>query len=183
MTRIPDVDRDELTEPQQKAYDQMLASGATPQGPGAIAIHSPELAILRTAPSNYLRFGTSIPDRILELAILTTARCLDCPYVWNAHAAPARKAGASAGLVDALRDRQPLPAMEADESAVVRYGLELMQKHRVSNETFQTALEQFGTQHLVELTALMGQYAQNVFFLNAFAVDLLAESTETRLPV
>jgi 4-carboxymuconolactone decarboxylase len=85
--------------------------------------------------------------------------------------------------VDALRDRQPLPAMEADESAVVRYGLELMQKHRVSNETFQTALEQFGTQHLVELTALMGQYAQNVFFLNAFAVDLLAESTETRLPV
>ena len=183
MTRIPDVNRDELTESQQKAYDQLLSSGATPQGPGAIAVHSPEMALLRTAPSNYLRFQTTIPDRVLELAILTTARCLDCPYVWNAHAGPARKAGASAGLVDALRDRQPLPAIGADESAVVRYGMELMQTHRVSDETFQAALGVFGKQHLVELTALMGQYAQNVFFLNAFAVDMPAGATEQVLPV
>ena len=185
MTRITEVNRDEMTEQQRAAYDQLLANagGTKPVGPGSIAAHSPEMALRRVGPSNYLRFETTISDRILELAILTTARCMDCAYVWNAHAGPARKVGASPGLVDALRDRQPLPAMDADEAAVVRYGTELMTSHHVSEGTYQAAHEQFGTQHLVELTALMGQYAQNAFLLTAFAVDMPPAGEEPRLPV
>jgi hypothetical protein len=47
----------------------------------------------------------------------------------------------------------------------------------------QAALDQFGPQHLVELTTLMGHYAQTAFILNAFAVELPAERTEKVLPV
>ena len=54
---------------------------------------------------------------------------MDCPYVWNAHAPAARRAGVSDALVDALRERRPLPPVSADEAAVVNYAMEFFQTH------------------------------------------------------
>jgi 4-carboxymuconolactone decarboxylase len=133
--------------------------------------------------TSYLRYETTFPKSIQELAIITTARAMDCPYVWNAHAPAARRAGVSDALVDALRDRRPLPPMSPAEAAVVNYALEFFQTHKVSQPTFQAALDQFGAQHLTELTALMGNYAQTAFFLNAFEVQLPEQRTEPVLPV
>ena len=73
--------------------------------------------------------------------------------------------------------------MAPDEAAVVTYGTEFFQTYKVSAETFQAALGQFGPKHLVELTTLIGHYAQTAFILNAFAVELPAERTEKVLPV
>jgi 4-carboxymuconolactone decarboxylase len=160
------------------------ASGGTiTSGPGSITIHSPEMARRRNHLTHYLRYETTFPKRIQELAIITTARAMDCPYIWNAHAPAARQAGVSDALVDALRERRPLPSMSADEAAVVTYAREFFQTHKVSQSTFQAALDQFGAQHLTELTALMGHYAQTAFFLNAFEVQLPEQRTEAVLPV
>lgn len=177
--------RDEVPEELLDAFDSVITAngGNMPSGPGAITLHSPEMASRRAPLSGYMRNEISVPDRILELVILTTARCMDCPYVWNAHAGAARKAGVVDALVDALRDDRPLPAAPADEIAIVRYGLELMRTHAVSQQTFDDALAQFGAQHLVELTSLMGHYAQNAFLVNAFAVELRAGGSEPILPV
>ncbi len=73
--------------------------------------------------------------------------------------------------------------MAPDEAAIVAYGREFFDTHTVSDATFQAALDQFGPQHLVELTQLMGHYTQTAFFLNAFAVELPADRTEKVLPV
>ena len=61
---------------------------------------------------------------------------------------------------------------------MIGFGREFFSGHKVDQATFQTALDQFGAQHLVELTALMGHYAQTAFFLNAFEVTLPEERTE-----
>lgn len=177
--------RDQAPEELREAFDAVLRAndGKMPSGPSAIALHSPELALRRGTLSNYLRFETSIPERILELAILVTARCMDCPYVWNAHASAARKAGVSEALIAALRFNDPIPNAPPDELALVRYGQELLRTHAVREKTFKDALGHFGTQQLVELTALMGLYGQNAFLLNAFAVELPADSEEPKLPV
>ncbi len=108
---------------------------------------------------------------------------MDCPYVWNAHAPAARREGVADALVDALRENRPLPEVAADEKAVINYGNEFFKTHKVSQVTYQAALDQFGPQYLVELTALMGHYAQTAFFLNAFAVELPDQRTEPVLPV
>ncbi|MEC9013512.1 MAG: hypothetical protein VYA78_02945, partial [Chloroflexota bacterium] len=108
---------------------------------------------------------------------------MDCQYVWNAHAPAARKEGVSDALVDAIRDRKPLPAMAADEKAIIDYGNEFFQSHKISKKTFDEALEQFGAQYLVELTTLMGHYAQTSFYLNAFEAELPDDVTEPLLPV
>jgi 4-carboxymuconolactone decarboxylase len=108
---------------------------------------------------------------------------MDCQYIWNAHAASARKEGVTDALVDALRDKKPLPRMASDEAAVVNYGLEFFKTHRVSQTNFQTALDQFGSQGLAELTTLMGYYAMLAFNANSFQIDLPEKRTEKVLPM
>ncbi len=177
MARTPVVTRDQVPEQFREAFDHLTAEsgGVITAGPGSITINSPEMARRRGHLTSYLRYETTFPKRIQELAIITTARAMDCPYVWNAHAPAARRAGVSDALVDALRERRPLPPMSADEAAVVNYAMEFFQT--------QAALDQFGAQHLTELTALMGNYAQTAFFLNAFEVQLPEQRTEPVLPV
>ena len=85
-------------------------------------------------------------------------------------------------MVDGLRDNRPLPSLSADESAVVGYGNEFFKTHKVSQTTFQAALNQFGPQGLTELTTLMGYYALLAFNANAFEIDLPQERTEPLLP-
>ena len=186
MARLAEATRDALPQQSRQAFDDLVAAngGKVPAGgPAGVTSYSPELAKRRAPLASYLRTETMIPEHILELAILTSVRCLDCPYAWNAHAPAARRAGISDALIDALRDDRPLPAMAADESAVVQFARELFKSHTVSDDTFQTALGQFGPQQLVDLTALMGYYAQVAFFLNAFEVDLPDRKGEPPLPV
>ena len=184
MARLPKVTREAVPEELREAFAEVVAAngGTLPGGPGSVAINSPELARRRGAQSRYLRFETSIPPAIVELAMLTTARCMACAYVWNAHLPEARRAGVTEEVLLALRDDEPLPAAAGDgQSAVVEYGRELMRTHKVGEGTFQAALDAFGPQRLVEITAIMGLYAQNAFFLNAFAVDLPSDLAEPRL--
>ena len=92
-------------------------------------------------------------------------------------------AGLSDALVDALRDREPLPPMSVEEAVVIKLGMEFFQTNRVSQATFDIALEQFGPQGLVELTTLMGFYAMLAFNANAVDLGLPREMFEPPLPV
>ncbi|MCY4582632.1 MAG: carboxymuconolactone decarboxylase family protein [Chloroflexi bacterium] len=184
MTRLPEVTRGAVAEELRDAFDALIADsgGEVPQGPGAVTALSPEMALRRRPLSNYVRWELTLPQHVQELAILATARQMDCPYVWNAHAPLARKAGVSAELVDAMRERSPLPAMDVDESAVVTFVTEMLSAHRVPHEAYDAAIAQFGVRQTVDLVALVGQYVTNSCFLNAFEVAL-PETEEPLLPV
>ena len=186
MARLPVVTRDMVPAEFHDAFDELTrpTGGTITGGPYSIAINSPEMARRRSSLTGYLRFESTFSKRIQELAILVTARNFDCPYIWNAHAPAARREGVSDALVDAIRDRKPLPEhAPLTSSAIINFCNEFYANHRVSASTFQIALEQFGAQHLVEITALMGNYAQTAFFLNAFEVELPDDRTEPVLPV
>ena len=185
MARLPVVSADMVPAEFRAACEEVTtpAGGSITGGPGSFTINSPEMAKRRNHLTSYLRYETTFPKRILELAIINTARAMDCQYVWNAHAPAARKEGVSDALVDAIRDRKPLPTMAADERAIIDYGNEFFKDHKVSKGTFDKALEQFGAQYLVELTTLMGHYAQTSFYLNAFEAELPDDVTEPLLPV
>jgi 4-carboxymuconolactone decarboxylase len=185
MARIPVPTRESVPENLRGAFDAVVESrsGVPRTGPGSIMLNSPEASRRASHLSEYLRRESTLPQNVQELAMLVTARELDCQYIWNAHAASGRKAGISLPLVDALRDRLPLPPMSPQEAAVVRYGQEFFRTHRLSRGAFQAALEQFGAQGLTELTMLMGYYGMLAFCVNAFDGDLPSERTETMLPV
>ena len=161
-----------------------MTKGSVPRyGPGSVMVHVPQAHYWATGLNTYLRQESSLPTKILELAMLVTAREMDCQHIWNAHAASARQAGVPDALVNALRDRKELPAMAADEAAVVNYGRELFRTHHASRGAFQTVLEQFGRQGAVELTLVLGNYNLLAFLINGFDSDLPPDRTEPILPV
>jgi 4-carboxymuconolactone decarboxylase len=185
MARVPVPTRESVPENQRPAYDEIIRErgGPVQSGPGSVLLNSPEMARRANHLSAYLRRESTLPAKVQELAMLTTARELDCQYIWNAHAASGRRAGLSDALVDALRDKRDLPSLAADEAAVVNLGQEFFRTHRVSDATFQAALQQFGPQGLTELVTLMGYYGLLAFNANTFAIDLPSERPEAVLPV
>ena len=146
-------------------------------------LYSPEACQRIHHWGEHLLNESSLSYRIQQLAMLVVAREFDSQYIWISHAGKGKEAGLTAGLVDALRDRKPLPTIKPDENAVIKYGQEFYRTHRVSEETFQRAIGLFGAQGLVELTMLMGFYATLAFNLNAFDIDLSDQPAEPRLPM
>ena len=182
MARIPAATRESVPEDQKATFDEVLRQrGGVAPGPLSIMINVPEVAKRGGHLSEYLRLESTLSSKIQELAMLVTARELDCQFIWNAHAARGRSAGLRNEIVDNLRDKRELPALDSDEAAVVHYGREFFRAHRVSQATFDAALAQFGVRGLTELTNLMGYYALLAFNINAFEVELPAERTEVAL--
>ena len=184
MARIPAATRDSIPEDQKVTYDEFLKQRATPpRGPISIMINAPEVATRGGRLSECLRQESTLSSKIQELAMLTTAREMDCQFIWNAHAASGRAAGLRDETVDKLRDNVELTGLATEEAIVVNYGREFFRTNRVTQATFDAALAQFGTRGLTELSSLMGYYALLAFNLNAFEVELPAELTEQVLPI
>jgi 4-carboxymuconolactone decarboxylase len=185
VARLPIATRESVPEGHRGTFDEIVqALGAIPRhGPGSVMIHVPKAHLWASGLNRYLREESSLPKKIQELAMLVTARELDCQHIWNAHAASARKAGVRNEIVDALRDRKELPALAADEAAVIHYGREFFRTHRVSRGAFQAALEVFGRQGVVELGLVMGNYSLLALLINSFDTDLPPDRTEPLLPV
>src|SRR5215510_6929214 len=81
--------------------------GSVPRhGPGSVMIHVPKAHRWATGLNHYLRAESSLPKKVQELAMLVTARELIGKNIWNAPAAPARKAGVRDQFVDARGDRR-----------------------------------------------------------------------------
>ncbi|MFQ6029104.1 MAG: carboxymuconolactone decarboxylase family protein [Dehalococcoidia bacterium] len=184
MARIPSVTRESIREDLRGVFDEINAGpGGIGTGPMSVLKHSPELAKRAIPLFEYVRNESTVPLQIRELAMLTTARAKDSPYIWNRHVSLARESGLKGDLIDALRDRKPLPPRSALEEAVINLGLDFFQSNQVSQQTFDVILEHLGAQGLVELTTLMGFYAMLAFNANAVDLGMPAIITEPPLPV
>jgi len=145
-----------------------IRTGLTPDafGPGAIRQYSPSVAEPMTAVNEYLRRKSGLDNRLVELAILVTAREMDCVYVWTAHEPAAQKAGLQQEIIDVVKYRRPLTKLAEQDASIVQLGREAFGKHKVSSDTFARAEKQFGKQGLVNIVALMGDYAATTLLLN-----------------
>lgn len=184
MARIPAVTRQRVKEELRVVFDEVSSGpGGVGTGPMSIVKNSPEMARRAIPLFNYVRNESTVPKKLRELAMLVTARAMDCPYIWNAHAASGRQQGLSDTLVDALRDNKPLPPVPTDEAAVINYGMELFRNRRVNQETFQAVMDLLGVQGLIELTTLMGFYTMLAFNANAVDLGLPHQLTDPPLPI
>ena len=162
MSRIPTATRESVPQDQLAAFDEMVSQrGSVPDiGPISVMINVPELARRGEHFRAYIRGDESnLPLNVRELAMILTAREMDCQFIWNAHCAFARQAGLSDELVNNLRDKKDLHTLSAEEAAVVDYGWELFRTRKVSQPVYDGALALFGVQGLMELTNLLGYYS------------------------
>src|SRR5213075_1153308 len=97
----------ESLDPQAKqVYDTMVATRGRIDGMYGAMFNHPALVEHVGQLGTYLRFGATLPGEIRELAILLAARRQKAPYEWVKHAPPARKAGLSEDVIEAVREGQ-----------------------------------------------------------------------------
>ena len=173
MSRIPLPTPDQMDEAQRRVHDKVV-SGRRGKivGPLRAALHSPELAEHWQALGGFLRYNTSLPPRLSELAILITGRACQSPFEWYAHKLEADKIGIDPSVIEALLAQKTPEGLDAHAAVVVRFAQELNQHRSVSDATYAEALALLGTRTVVELTALVGYYTMVAMTLNAHEIPL-----------
>jgi 4-carboxymuconolactone decarboxylase len=174
--RLPLPKREELDADAQLVYDSLAdprgASLRGLRGPGGILLHSPQLARHTRPLNHHLRHEAGLGGRVRELAILTTARALDSQFEWAAHEAEAAREGVSRDIIDIVKHRRDTVALDEADRIVIDLGREIFTARKVAPETFARALARFGRRSLVDLVALMGNYAGTAALLTAFDMQL-----------
>lgn len=171
LSRLPLVTREEMDEQGKTFYDAVTGPQSRTlvglQGPSGIWLHSPELGERVRAVNQYLRYETTLERRLTELAILVTARELDNQFEWTAHEPAALKDGLAPEIIEVVKHHKPVSGLGTKEAVIISFGRELFRERQVRSETFARALEVFGPRGVVNLAALMGNYAMTAVILDA----------------
>ena len=159
MPRLtPITKREQVSADGLVAFDAIIESRGSINGPQSMHMYAPEIARWSTALNDALRFKSALSDHDVELAICTAAREMDCEYVWASHAAAALKAGVRQEAIDIVANQASLDGLTKEEATIVRYGREVIGDHELSQEAFDGAIAQFGEADTITLGALMGYY-------------------------
>jgi 4-carboxymuconolactone decarboxylase len=165
--RFPQLTPERLDAEQQRVAAEILkVSSGGLGGPYNFLLRSPVLADRVLKLADYLRFNTSVPRRLNEMAILIQARLWTAQYEWWAHHPLALKAGLAPAIAEALKVGRRPEGMQPDEAAVYDFCVELSKRRAVSDATFERARTLLGEQQVVDLVALTGFYAQVSMILN-----------------
>ncbi len=148
--------------PAQKAWADMIsapprnAKFANP--PYRAYIRNPELAPRLSAMSDYLRWNSSLPPRLSEMAILITARQWTAQYEWFAHYPLALKGGLDPKVAGDIAQGKRPDNMKDDEAALYDLAMALYRDKKVSDPVYKAALEKFGERGIMDIIGIMGYY-------------------------
>jgi 4-carboxymuconolactone decarboxylase len=173
MPRLPDIVVEELSPEQRRVHDAILAGPrGIVEGPLRVWLNSPDLADRAQALGAFCRYGTVLPARLSELAIITTGAYWRAGFEWAVHAPIAIEAGLDAKVVEAIRTGGQPKLERSDEAEVHAFAHELLHQRRVSEATYRRAERELGARALVDLVGILGYYGLISMTIVAFEVPL-----------
>lgn len=167
MRRFSVLTEQEMTAAQREAHRGIVSGprgGA--RGPFNALLRSPELAEHAQKLGAYIRFRTSLPQKLNELAILVTGRYWTAQYEWYAHAQLAEKAGLAVEVISEISQRKKPKNLSKEETAVYDFATELNEKKEVSDATFTAVKDLFGEKGIIDLIGTCGYYTFVSMVLN-----------------
>jgi 4-carboxymuconolactone decarboxylase len=171
--RFPRLNPDEMT-PLQREVAAEISAGPRGEvrGPFIALIHNAGLARRVQALGEQLRWNSRLPPRLLELAVLVTARRWTCQHEWFMHEKLARQAGLDERVIAAIAQAQMPKDLGREESLVHAFCLQAHTSGRVDDATFAAAKDLFGLDGVLELLALNGYYSMMAMVLNSAGMPL-----------
>jgi 4-carboxymuconolactone decarboxylase len=163
----------EMSADQKAIYDESIASKRGAPPPPMLAwLGSPEMARHATRLGAFLRYDTSLPPALSELAILVTARHWTAHFEWYAHKKLALAGGLDPAIIEDIRNRRT-PSFD-DPKARVIYDLakSLHEAKGLAQPLYDEAVATLGERGLVELIGLCGYYTLVSMTLNAYQFPL-----------
>ena len=171
--RFPDIPREKMTEAQRQAFDAIVAGprgGA--RGPFNALLRSPELMDRVQRVGEYVRFRSSIPQHLNELAILVNARVWGSKFEFYAHRVLAFKAGLAESIADAIARNERPKGMKPEEELVYDFCTTLHRDRFVDDALFRRTVAAFGEQGVIDLIGVTGYYSLVSMVLNVAEVPL-----------
>ena len=173
MPRLPDIDPATLDAEQKRIHDEIVSGPrGKVEGPLRVWLTSAGLADRAQALGAFCRYGTSLPTRLSELAILVTGAYWQAGFEWHVHAPIGLAAGLDPNAVEKIRVGAEPEFANDDEKAVYAFSRELLTKRHVSDATYASAEKILGQRALVDLVGVLGYYGLISMTINAFDVPL-----------
>ena len=165
--RIAAIPVEKQTEAQKKVIADYIADRkAPPMGPYSAWTRSPEMMTRIRALSDYIRFQSTLPAKLRELAVLTAARTWSIQYEWAGNSKVAADSGVNAEIIKAIAEGRRPTTMDEDEDIIYNLCMELQQNKSVSDVTYDRAVKKFGEQMVIETVTTVGYYSMVGMVLN-----------------
>jgi 4-carboxymuconolactone decarboxylase len=154
--------------PAQKTMMEHLANGPRrgAGGPFNVLLRSPEMGDLVQEFGAKMRFGSSLPPKLNEMAIIIVGRHWTSHYEWNAHRNAAAQAGLNEAIIQSIAQGKRPASMDADETIIYNFATELLNTKQVGDANFKAVKDKFGERGVVDLIGVMGYYQLVSMLLN-----------------
>jgi 4-carboxymuconolactone decarboxylase len=169
--RFSQLEIEDLDADQRRAIEPVLEFIGGIVGPFNSTLRSAEILERSFALGDHLLFGTTLPRRLVEMAVLMRARVESSEFEWYSHHQRGLAEGLSEAVCEALREGRRPADLAEDEAVLFDFSVEAMKLSRVRDETFDRARLVFGERGVVELTYLLGFYGMISLVLRVAEVD------------
>ena len=171
--------------PAQKTMMEHLAQGERrgAGGPFNVLLRSPEMGDLAQQFGASMRFHSSMPRKLNEMAIIVTARYWTAQYEWNAHRSAAAQAGLKESIIQDIAAGKRPAGMDAEETIVYNFATELLNTKQIGDATFKVTKDKFGERGVVDLIGVMGYYQFVSMLLNVDRYPLPAGAKPELMPL
>jgi 4-carboxymuconolactone decarboxylase len=154
----------------QRAVADAILSGprsAAPglRGPFEALLRSPGLAMPVQELGAHIRFRSSLPSVLNEMAIIMTARHWTAQFEWYAHRQLAIDAGLDPEVADAIA-RGERPALDPDADAVYEFASQLLDTGSVTDNAWDAVVSRWDKVGAIDLVGAVGYYSLVSFVLN-----------------
>jgi 4-carboxymuconolactone decarboxylase len=179
--RLRPLTRRDLT-PEQAGVWSVVVNGRRGTGQPPESLAGPFDAWLRRPAAGHpaavlgerLRFESSLPRDVLELAVVTVGARWQAQFEFWAHSRMASRHGIDPAVLEALREgREPVLSSPVHQAAH-RFVADLVTDGHVADDVYHSAVDALSEERVVELVMLVGYYSLVCFTLNAFRVPLPA---------
>ena len=173
-TRFPPLNPETMTDEQRGVVDAIQSGprGAGLRGPFNALLRSPQLCDLVQRVGAYVRFGSSLPAALNELAICMAGRKWGAQYEFYAHRRLGIDAGLNPAILDAVAAGHRPSDMSGDEMIVYEFVTDLLSTGQVSDKSYAAALDRFGERGIMDLVGAVGYYSLVSMVLNVAQVPL-----------
>lgn len=176
--RLNPIERDQLNSQQQGVLESIEQGprgngrpGIGMVGPFSAFVRSPAVGGAAQALGSAIRFGSSLPENIKEVAICTVGAHYRSKFEFAAHRRLAIQAGVNETLIEDLCDTGQA-AFEDKEATAHKIALELLNNHQITDTTYNDGVSHFTENGMIELVTTVGYYCLISLTLNAFQIPL-----------
>ncbi len=171
MTRVKDLDVDDLTEEQLLVYKKILEGPrGNVVGPLKIWLNNPKFASCAQVLGKYARYESNLPSSLSELAIITTGRCWSSDFEWEQHAPLANKAGIKIEYINQISKGKRPTFSDEIEQVVFDFSAEVNLNKNVSEKIYTKAVKFLGENGVLDIVAICGYYNLVSMTLNVYKV-------------